>query len=94
MYNQVIRRNPDNATLYIGRAETHLLAGHPSSADRDIERALKLDPQNPFIYMLRAWVKVERSDVNAAARDIEYAKALGYDAKACDAFFEEIKKKK
>ena len=90
MYNQVIRRNPDNASLYIGRAETHLLAGHPSSADRDIEKALKLDPQNPFIYMLRAWAKVERSDVNAAA----HAKALGYDAKACDAFFEEIKKKK
>ena len=44
--------------------------------------------------MLRAWAKVERSDVNAAARDIKHAKALGYDAKACDAFFEEIKKKK
>ncbi len=94
MYNQVLRENADNASLYIGRAESYLLAGRPSLADKDIIRALELTPNDPFIYMLRAWAKIERFEDADAMRDIERARQLGYDPDACNRFIDEIKKKK
>ena len=92
MYNQVIRENTEQAYLYIGRAETYILWGKTSAADKDIERALELSPNDPFVYILRAYSKIARYEYADAIRDVERARELGYNPNTCDNLIEEITK--
>ena len=92
MYNQVIRDNPNVANLYVGRAETYILWGKITAADKDIEKALELAPDDPFVYILRAYSKIARYEYADAVRDVELARKLGYNPNTCDNLIDEITK--
>lgn len=50
-FDSLLRREPENAALYAGRARVYLELGAPDQAWRDVEQALKLDPD-----LAQAWV--------------------------------------
>ena len=89
LYSQVIKYNPDQAQLYIGRGEAYYYSRKLNDADKDIARALELDPEDPLIYVLRAKVKLARYEKDDATKDLEKAITLGFDRKTADSILKE-----
>jgi tetratricopeptide (TPR) repeat protein len=75
-YTKAIRRDPNNASLYVNRGVAYTLSGHLDSANRDFNKALELNPKNTSAYYNRAIMYAGKSDINSAIGDLESAIAI------------------
>ena len=57
LYTQVIRSNPNMASLYLNRAEAYYYNRQYNRAAEDIDIALQLTPEDPLVYVMRGKLK-------------------------------------
>ncbi|HKQ60993.1 MAG TPA: tetratricopeptide repeat protein [Candidatus Polarisedimenticolaceae bacterium] len=55
----MIEKEPENAELYVRRAEIHRLHSDPGAAETDLNKARQLAPDLPDIDLVMAWVKLD-----------------------------------
>lgn len=71
-----IQQSPDNATLYLKRAQTYLALNDTSHALDDLDKAISLDNTLAEAYMLRGQQRFKLHDRNAAFEDLKKAMSL------------------
>ena len=80
LYTQVIRSNPNMASLYLNRAEAYYYNRQYNRAAEDIDIALQLTPEDPLVYVMRGKLKLARFEKDDAQKDFEKAVSLGFKA--------------
>ncbi len=80
LYTQVIRSNPNMASLYLNRAEAYYYNRQYNRAAEDIDMALQLTPEDPLVYIMRGKLKLARFEKDDAQKDFEKAVSLGFKA--------------
>jgi len=81
IYCYLLDKEPEDFTLYAGRAELYLLMKKPGKASADINRAIHLagdNNQNPYLYIIRYRTKLLLHENGSALNDLKRAIALGY----------------
>jgi tetratricopeptide (TPR) repeat protein len=66
-----IERQPSNAILYLQRGELHRVAGHRAAAERDYERAHRLDPCLREVHLARAQLFFDDDEPSAALSAVD-----------------------
>jgi tetratricopeptide (TPR) repeat protein len=83
IYVFLISRVPEDADLYLGRAELYLMMKRNNHALSDVNKAISLEnktrQKDPYAYILRARIKILQHEKQPAQKDIEQAVAAGYD---------------
>lgn len=77
LYDALIKRNPNSASLYRERAEVFYLSSRMGAALADIDKSISLSPRDPYSYILRAQIRYARKDKEFARRDLNQALELG-----------------
>ena len=80
LYTQVIRSNPNMASLYLNRAEAYYYNRQYNRAAEVIDIALQLTPEDPLVYVMRGKLKLARFEKDDAQKDFEKAVSLGFKA--------------
>ncbi len=75
--NEMMITYPEDATLYIARADIEREMNHPDLALIDLERAIELDPNAVNAYMLRGEIYLASGKKILAKNDFEKAISLG-----------------
>ena len=78
LYTQVLRANPNMASLYLNRAEAYYYNRQYARASDDIETARQLTPEDPLVYVMRGKLKLARFEKEEARKDFEKAVSLGF----------------
>lgn len=78
LYTQVLRANPNLASLYLNRAEAYFYNRQYARASDDIETARQLSPEDPLVYVMRGKLKLARFEKEEARKDFEKAVSLGF----------------
>lgn len=76
VYNEAIRLDPDNATLYISIARAQVFAGRYDAAVVSASNAQLLNSDNSMAYAVRAWALTRRGDLVEADTVIQEALRL------------------
>ena len=74
----ILTRLPEEATLFCDRGISHFKNKNIDAALKDMDKAVKLEPNNPFRYSSRAYIK-GKADIDGAMAD--YEKAIELDPK-------------
>jgi tetratricopeptide (TPR) repeat protein len=91
LYDVLLEANPQNASLYMQRAEVYYLSGRAGAALTDINRSLELNRRDPLAFALRAKIRLMRGDKIYAKRDVEQAVELGLEADIADELIKKCK---
>ena len=75
--NKMIIEYPDNAELYIARADIEREMGHIDLALTDLDEAIKLTPSSTSAYLLRGDIYLIQGKKMLAKSDFEKAIRLG-----------------
>jgi len=81
IYNYLLDKEPENSSIYAGRAELYLLMERPGKASVDINRAIYLAGDsitNPYLYVIRYRTKLLLHEKEGAQSDLKKAIELGY----------------
>jgi len=76
VYEEAIRLDPDNATLYIALARVQVFAGRYDEALITASDSLLLSPDNAMAYAVRAWALTRKGDLELADEVIQEALLL------------------
>ena len=91
MYSQVIKANPNQAELYLKRAEVYYLDGKLSKGISDINRCLELRPDDGMAYMIRGRLRLAQYDKQQALADFRRAAELGVEQTLVDEWVKRCK---
>jgi tetratricopeptide (TPR) repeat protein len=75
--NSLITSSPDDATLYLVRADIERESGHSDLALLDLDNAIKLDDTLSDAYILRGDIYLTQGKKQLAKGDFEKAMSLG-----------------
>lgn len=75
--DKMIAEKPDDATLYVARADVECDRGHEELALVDLDEAIRLDDSLVDAYLLRGSIYLARKKKAAAKADFERSIALG-----------------
>ncbi len=76
--NQAIEYSPENAQLYLSRANVYLILGHEDQAILDYSKAINLDKSIVAARYNRGIAFIRINNMNAACFDFENASDLGF----------------
>jgi tetratricopeptide (TPR) repeat protein len=80
IYNYLLDKLPENASLYAGRAELYLLMEKPGKASSDATQAIRFSKnEDPYLYVIRYRAKTMLHDKKSALEDLKKARNLGYE---------------
>jgi len=85
IYNYLLDKEPENSSLYAGRAELYLLMNRPGKSSSDINRAIRLAGDSvtePYLYIIRYRAKLLLHETAGAQNDLKKAISLGYKEEA------------
>lgn len=89
-YEQAVRSNPTDASIYIALARAQVFAGDFDSARINAENALLLSPNNAMAHAMRAWALNNLGDYIEAESAIAQALALDPNNAIAHAYYAEI----
>ena len=75
--NEMMLNSPENATLYIARADVEREMDHTDLALIDLDHAIEIDPDNSNAYLLRGDIYLVQGKKLLAKNDFEKAISLG-----------------
>ncbi len=79
-FNEVVRKSPDNAKVYLAIGQIHLEAGRRELAREPLERAVKLNPEAADGWMTLGSLEVAEENYAAGLGDFQKALAILPDA--------------
>lgn len=82
--NQVVDKEPNNATFICERALVKYFTGDGKGAMKDLDLAVKLDPDYGYRYAIRGFIKDKLGDTEGGIKD--YYKAVELDPEDAVAF--------
>ncbi len=77
VFNQGLKANPQDATLYDLRGRAYYAKGQNAKAIADHNQAIQLNPRSGEAYKNRAMVYYTLEDFHKAAEDLKQAQILG-----------------
>lgn len=89
-YEQAVRSNPTDASIYIALARAQVFAGDFDSAKINAENALLLSPSNAMAHAMRAWALNNTGDYLEAESAINQALELDPNNAIAHAYYAEI----
>ncbi len=89
-YEQAIRSNPTDATLYIALARVQVFAGQYSEAHKNADYAILRQPDNSMAHALRAWALDYEGDYLNAEASVKRALELDPNNGVAHAYYAEI----
>ncbi len=78
-YSRAIALTKDNYTPYMNRGIIMKKTGRWDEARRDLESALKINPDAGEIYYTRSFCDTQQKNITMALQDVEKALSLGYN---------------
>ena len=76
-FNEAIKLNPNDATLYAGRGFPKAILNDFPGAIQDFNKAIELDPKNAVYYTFRANAKLSLRDGEGAIQDYNRGLVIG-----------------
>lgn len=89
-YEEAVRSNPNDATVYIALARAQIFAGDYASAQTNAENALLLNANNAMAHAMRAWALNNLEDYLQAEASIKNALELDPNSGIAHAYYAEI----
>lgn len=89
-YEQAVRSNPTDASIYVALARAQTFAGDFDSAQANAENALLLTPNNAMAHAMRAWALNNKGDYLEAEASVKRALELDPNNAIAHAFYAEI----
>ncbi len=89
-YEQAVRSNPTDASIYIALARVQTFAGDFASAQTNAENALLLNANNAMAHAMRAWALNNQGDYLEAEAAIKRALELDPNNAIAHAYYAEI----
>ena len=89
-YEEAVRSNPNDSTVYIALARAQIFAGDYASAQTNAENALLLNANNAMAHAMRAWALNNLEDYLQAEASIKNALELDPNSGIAHAYYAEI----